>query len=176
MKIIKYFMLTLMTLVIINISSITANAAELDDEQRKIAEQIEQICEERWEECGVLPSVCIAQAYMESHIGKQCYANNLWGLYGGYRSFDSLDDGINEYIDIISGSGYYDNALWRTNSADVIDAIWYGGYCETSYGQYVGGVNWLIDEFALWKYDIKILENCNKKTSWSCNTWKQIKD
>jgi len=176
----KIISVVIMMVLIVSISfnySTTVNAAnhKLSDEQTEIAERISEICTERWQECGVLPSVCIAQAYLESHIGTYCYPNNLWGLHGGYKSYETLDDGINAYIDCIN-NGYYDDALWHTNSDYVIDAIWDGGYCTTPKSKYTGDVKWIIDEFNLTKYDSEILKNCNMKTSASCVTWKQIKE
>lgn len=147
----------------------------LNKEQEAIAKRISEICTERLEECGVLPSVCIAQVYLESHVGQQCYENNLWGLCGGYKSYDTLDDGINAYIDCIN-NGYYDDALWHTNPEYVINAIWDGGYCETAKAKYTGDVMWIIREFDLEKYDLVILKNCNMRTSESTITWKQIKE
>lgn len=178
---IKKLTLTVATIFIItfsllfNTQSVYASDYYLDDEQKEIAKKISEICTDRWEECGVLPSVCIAQAYMESHIGKYCYENNLWGLYGGYTSFDTLEDGINAYIDTIN-NGYYDEALWHTNSDYVIDAIWDGGYCTTDKDTYCGGVKWIIDEFDLTRYDKEILKNCYMRTYENCENWKYISE
>lgn len=177
----KKTMITVITTIVMlfglmnNTITTQASTYHLDEEQKYIAEEITRICTERWQECGVLPSVCIAQAYMESHIGKYCYKNNLWGLYGGYTSFDTLEDGINAYIDTIN-NGYYDDALWHTNPDYVIDAIWEGGYCTTDKSTYCGGVKWIIEEFDLTRYDKEILKNCYMCTYDNCETWKFIED
>ena len=115
----------------------------------------------------------IAQAYLESHISEKCYQNNLWGLCGGYRSYETRDDSINAYIDCIN-NGYYDKALWHTSPEYAINAIWDGGHCTTSKEVYVGDVLWIIDEFDLTKYDVTILKNCTMKTSDVCETWKHL--
>ena len=150
-----------------------AKSYELDETQSAIADRITEICTDNWEEKGVLPSVCIAQAYMESHIGQQCYENNLWGLYGGDKSFESLDVGIYEYLDIIN-NGRYNDALYHLDPSYQIGAIYDGGYCTADREHYVGSVNWNIDEFELTKYDKEIWENCIKKTSEESVTWKYI--
>ncbi|MBQ8218260.1 MAG: glucosaminidase domain-containing protein [Bacilli bacterium] len=176
----KKFIVTILTIMLvfsmIFSHTTTVNAAnyELSEEQLEIADRIAEICTERWEESGVLPSVCIAQAYLESHIGTYCYPNNLWGLHGGYKSYETLDDGINAYIDCIN-NGYYDNALWHTDPEYVINAIYDGGYCTTDKAVYTGNIMWIIEEFDLTRYDATILRNCNMKTYESCVTWKQIK-
>lgn len=168
-------MVLVLCLVLSLVPSYNVKAANLtlDDEQQEIAERIADICTENWQEYGVLPSVCIAQAYMESHIGKYCYSNNLWGLYGGYTSFDSLDEGIYEYLEIIN-NGYYDDALYRTDYVTQINAIYDGGYCEDSREHYVNGVLWIIEEFDLTRYDKEILQHCYMKTHATQETWKHI--
>ena len=157
----------------------TVNAEEaryvLDEQQAEIADRITEICTENWNEYGVLPSVCIAQAYMESHVGKECYANNLWGLYGGYTSFNSLDEGIYEYLEIIN-NGLYDDALYHLDSSYQINAIYDGGYCTASKEHYVGGINWIIDAFDLTSYDTEILKNCYMRPSNYYVTWKYVSE
>lgn len=171
----KIFTLLLcISLVLSTITIANAKSYALNEDQLEIADLIEQICTERWQESGVLPSVCIAQAYLESHIGKQCYKNNLWGLHGGYKSYDTIEDGINAYIDCIN-NGYYDNALWHTDPKYVINAIYDGGYCTTAKSKYVGSVLWIIKEFDLTQYDKTILKKCSMKTSDECETWKCIR-
>lgn len=165
-------MLTIMVLLIgFYPTEVQAANHKLDEEQTEIAEYLAEVCTDNWEEYGVLPSVCIAQAYMESHIGKYCYSNNLWGLYGGYTSFDSLEEGTYEYLEIIN-NGYYDDALYLTDYEKQINAIYDGGYCTSSREHYVGGIIWIIEEFDLTKYDQEIYENCYKKTSMTAKTWK----
>ena len=170
-----YTLLIILCLVLSNTMTINASNYNLDENQTEIAELISKICTERWEESGVLPSVCIAQAYLESHIVKHYYQNNVWGLHGGYKSYNTIEDGINAYIDCIN-NGYYDNALWHTDPTYVINAIYDGGYAETSKSKYVSNVLWIIKEFKLTDYDNEILKNCNMKTSNSFKTWKCIKE
>lgn len=173
----KLLVMLLAVVLVISTYSTPVNAESrftLDEEQSVIADRITEICTENWQEYGVLPSVCIAQAYMESHVGKHCYENNLWGLYGGYTSFDSIDDGIYEYLEIIN-NGLYDDALYHIDSTYQINAIYDGGYCTSSRDHYVGGIIWIIDAFDLTKYDAEILEHCSKKTYLEEETWKCIK-
>lgn len=172
----KFLMMLLTTCLLLGTMTVDVQAKEysLDDEQRAIAERITEICTENWEEYGVLPSVCIAQAYMESHVGKHCYENNLWGLYGGYTSFDSLDEGIYEYLEIIN-NGRYDDALYHIDPSYQLNAIYDGGYCTSSRDHYVGGCIWIVDSFDLTKYDAEILKNCTMKTYDGHETWKHIK-
>lgn len=179
MKNIKRTILTLclaLAMVLLPSIKVDAGTYHLNDEQKDIAKEIQKVCTENWQEYGILPSVCIAQAYMESHIGEVCYANNLWGLYGGYQSYDTLDDGIMAYLELLNSYDSYSNALWRIDYKAQIEAIYDGGYCTTSKDEYVGGIIWIIENFNLSSYDSEILKNCSMKTSDECETWKKIID
>lgn len=173
----KRILLTLILCMVLSIvPANTAHAASLSDEQTDVAEYLAEICTDNWEEYGILPSVCIAQAYMESHLGTYCYPNNLWGLYGGYTSFESLEDGTYEYLDILSSNDSYHDALYRINYESQINAIYDGGYCTDSREHYVNGIIWIIEEFNLTQYDQEIYRNCYMKTYADAVTWTYIND
>lgn len=128
------------------------HAEELTEKQKERAEIIAQICTENWEEYGCLPSVCIAQAMQESCLGEVCYPNNLWGLYGGYHSFDSLEDGVYGYMKVLN-NGLYDNALHNEEQDElyVISEIVKAGYCSDP--NYVSKITSLINTYNLSEYN-----------------------
>ncbi len=114
--------------------------------------------EKNWETYGSLPSVCIAQAFVESGIGNAGRANNLWGLGGGRYSYKSLKKGVYAYMQCINKSYYTrygstDTKSWKKQ----IRAILKGGYCVPAYGYY-NKVARVIKAYGLVKYDKKMFK------------------
>lgn len=122
----------------------------------------------------VLPSVCIAQSAVETGWGTagiMVKANAFFGIKAGgswtgkvyradtwevadgsaynttanFRAYDSLEDSVKDYFDLIANNSRYSNALsygtnksaWKTPK-ECISAIWSGGYAtDTLYVQKV---------------------------------------
>lgn len=116
---------------------VSAKSAELTKEQKKVADRVAEITAEKWEECGVLPSVAVAQTFVESSLGdNQVRKNNLWGLRPGgeYSSYANMEDGIYAYLEILN-NGLYDKALYKKDYKVQLQKILQGGY----YGEDDGG-------------------------------------
>ena len=55
--------------------------------------KIVDVCRNNYCIYGVYPSVCLAQAILESSLGDVCRPNNYWGLNQGKTCYASLEDG-----------------------------------------------------------------------------------
>ena len=86
----------------------------LTKDQWDRADTIAEIASDSYEEYGVLPSIAIAQAFIESTLGECCSGNNLWGINSGAESYSSLEDGVVRYLNVIN-NGCYDDALYERN-------------------------------------------------------------
>ena len=136
-------------------------ARELSKRQQERADIIADICEKEWDEYGVLPSVCIAQAFVESTLGEHCPNYNLWGICSGAVRYNSLSDGVYGYMKVIN-NGYYKDAPFCTDYKKQIRHILDGGYCQPE-GDYYHNAIWTIEHYHLDKYDQKMFKHQRKK-------------
>lgn len=139
---------------ILNIKEVAKKIRNFDDpNQQKNAETIARICVENWEKYGCLPSVAIAQAFVESTLGKHCPSgsNNLWGICSGAVSYSSIEDGVYGYMRVIN-NGYYKGAPHCKDYSTQISRILAGGYC-TPVGDYYSNAIWTIEHYQLYEYD-----------------------
>ena len=154
----KLLVLLLAGSVLLGSAPATTSQAALSKEQQKRMDTIYNIVstEKNWKTYGSLPSVCMAQAYVESGIGIAGRKNNLWGLGAGRSSYSTLKQGVYAYMQCINKSYYTrygatDTKSWKKQ----IRAILKGGYCVPAGGYYseVARVVKLLD---LEKYDKKM--------------------
>ncbi len=142
-----------------------ASAAEaFSKEQQKRVDTIYDVVskEKNWKTYGSLPSVCIAQAYVESTMGMAGNHNNLWGLGGGRYSYPTLKSGVYAYMKCINKSYYTrygatDTKSWKKQ----IQRILRGGYCVPA-GGYYAKVARVVKQFGLQKYDKKMFSEHKK--------------
>lgn len=115
------------------------------------ADNLAKACIENYEEYGVLPSVCIGQAYIESHIGvnhsKSDY--NWWGIASCNIGYSTFNDGVIGYLSTIN-NGYYPNAPFNTDPYSTISAIAPNYATSPTYQQ---DVTWAINAYNLTAYD-----------------------
>lgn len=105
---------------IILVLAILGNSARVEAStsvktERKM--KIVEVCRNNYCIYGVYPSVCLAQAILESSLGDVCRPNNYWGLNQGKTCYASLEDGVIAYLECIN-NGYYGNAPRATNYRD----------------------------------------------------------
>lgn len=131
------------------------------EEQQKRADVIAEICMDNWDEYGVLPSVAIAQAFVESTLGEHCNNYNLWGIESGARAYGSLEEGTYDYLKVIN-NGYYDNAPFCKDYSEQIYWILEGGYCQPV-GNYYENAIWTIEHYNLAEYDKKMFAEIKEK-------------
>ena len=138
------------------LQGVNTQAKSLSGTQEKKANKIVKICTKKYKKYGVLPSVCLGQAMVESGIGRRCRANNLWGLRCGRASYSSLENGTVAYLKCIN-NGYYKKAPFQKNYKKQVRAIVRGGYCEPA-GNYYYNVTKVIQSYNLTKYDKKMFK------------------
>lgn len=131
------------------------------EEQAEDAQTIADICIEHWEEYGCLPSVCIAQGWQESNLGKESNGYNWWGICSGAVSYDSLEEGVIGYMKVIN-NGYYEGAPFETDPSKQIRKILDGGYCQPE-GVHYSNIMWIIDYFDLTQYDDQLFAALEEK-------------
>lgn len=128
-----------------------------------------------------LPSVCIAQAALETGWGtsdmmakahayfgikaginwkgkvyssktKECYDGSTFTTITDlFRAYDSLEESVEDYYDLITSLGRYAFACNQTDSKTCIQAIWDGGYATDP--DYVQQVMAIINQYNLTQYD-----------------------
>lgn len=146
-----------------------AKCTELTREQKNTADKMAEVALKNWEKYGILPSVAVAQTFIESSLGvNQVRPNNLWGLRPGgkYASYKSFKDGAHAYFKVLS-NGLYDKALYKTDYRQQIWLILQGGY----YGEDDGGTIEeyyrdcidSIDKYGFDKYDKSLLLQIKKE-------------
>lgn len=155
-------MLLIITLLFCSVTTANANTTRsFTKEQQRIIDTIVEICSENWEKYGVLPSVCITQAFIESTLGEHCSGYNLWGINSGKESYSSLEAGVYRYLEVIN-NGYYDKALFCKNASIQIKHILDGGYCQPI-GDYYEDALWTFETYDLTKYDKQMFKQIAKK-------------
>lgn len=131
----------------------TAHARTFTEEQQALVDLIVEISVDSYEEYGILPSVAISQAFVESTLGERCRNNNLYGIRGG--EYDTHEASILAYMDLMQ-SERYAGARHIENPREQIEYILDAGYCPDE--GYADDVDWTIREYDLEKYDNIIFE------------------
>lgn len=165
----KIIAITLSMILFMNPMTVFAKSTELTEKQKETASKVAEVVSGKWEEYGVLPSVAVAQTFVESSLGvNQVRPNNLWGLRPGgeYSSYRNLNDGIHAYLKILN-NGLYDNALYKKEYEVQLQKILEGGY----YGEDDGGTIEeyykdcvdSIRDYHFEQYDKKLFKRLRKK-------------
>ena len=136
--------------------TVDAATRTFTDSQQRNADYIAEVVSNNWDEYGVLPSVAIAQAFMESNLGDHCPPNNLWGIHAGRVSYPTLEHGIYKYMEVIN-NGYYEGAPGKTCYYEQLQIILDGGYC-IPVGNYYKDAIWIIENYDLYEYDRQMFE------------------
>ena len=144
----------------------TTPCQALSKKQWRRADIIAEVAAENYEQYGVLPSVAIAQAFIESTLGERCSGNNLWGINSGRESYSSLENGVMRYLRVIN-NGCYPGAPFERNYGRQITKIIAGGYCEPA-GPYISDVVWSIERYNFDRYDKMIPALYTLKYSKEC--------
>lgn len=159
--------ISLLLVLAIMLSSIGSAEAysypQLSKEQKRLADNIAKECSELWEQYGVLPSVCVAQAFTESSLGKKNPANNYWGIRTGgkYLPYSSLEAGARKYCSVINLS-YYKGAPFKKDYSTQLRIILDGGYCYNP-GSYYERTIGAIKTYGFDKYDKQLFDKIKAK-------------
>lgn len=109
----------------------------------------------------MLPSVCIAQAFVESTLGEHCSHYNLWGLASGKLHYDSLQDGVYGYMNCINNQ-YFVSATFKENWQEQSSIIAANGYCIPKDGYYEK-IAWTIENYELYEYDRQMFQDIKRE-------------
>ena len=153
-------------LVLILSMMVTTPCKALSKKQWERADVIAEVAAENYEQYGVLPSVAVAQAFIESTLGKHCSGNNLWGINSGAEHYSSLESGTMRYLRVIN-NGCYPGAPFESNYSKQITKIISGGYCEPA-GPYISNVIWSIRHYNFDRYDKMVPDLYTLKYSKKC--------
>lgn len=141
--------------------TVTAQSRTLTQSQKRNADIIAKIAMDNWDTYGVLPSVAVAQAFIESTLGDRCNGYNLWGIASGAISYGSLYEGTIGYLRVIN-NGYYKGAPFQKNYNVQLRKILDGGYCQPE-GNYHSNAMWSISTYNFDKYDKKMFKQIKKE-------------
>ncbi|MDO4903217.1 MAG: LysM peptidoglycan-binding domain-containing protein [Limosilactobacillus sp.] len=145
---------------------------------------------ETWKQYGVLPSVTVAQAAVESAWGNSAPANNMFGIKGSYngqsvslrtrevingksvyiydnfRAYPSRNESIEDHGRFLAVNPRYNNLLWDTNYVSVTNKLKADGYATDPY--YASTLQSIIRSFNLTQLDNIAIANksvdVNKQT------------
>lgn len=130
---------------------ITKKDTTLKGVRKERADRIAKICINNYKKYGVLPSVCVGQAFQETGIGTAYNNGNLWGIcsnrYGGYAS---IEEGCLKYLRVIN-NGYYKGAPFNKSYSSTLRKI-APNYCPDN-PNYASEVISLIEKYNLTDYD-----------------------
>ena len=157
----KKIIFTLLIAVMIY-SPLHVNASELTEKQKENADRIAQIASDNYDTYGVLPSIAVAQAFIESTLGDfPSNSHNYFGICAGDIGYSSFYDGVIGYLKVIN-NGRYEGALFNSSYSDSMLHILNGGYCQPV-GDYYSKAIWSIEHYGFYEYDIKLFEVQKKK-------------
>lgn len=129
----------------------------------------------------ILPSICIAQSALETGWGTSnlmIKANAFFGIKAGkswrgkvyssktsecydgvnfttikalFRAYDSLEDSVTDYFDLICNNKRYAGAVGKTDARECITAIKEGGYATDP--DYIAKIMDIVNKYDLTRYD-----------------------
>ena len=124
----------------------------LSTSRKNTADAIADICIEEWETYGILPSVAIGQAFVESGLGSG--GSNLFGVNG--CSGLGPVSATYRYLQCLHNGFFKGRAAWKDSPEDQMYYILERGfYCagEYPYGRYYNNVIQSIYRYGWDKYD-----------------------
>lgn len=145
----------------------------------------------------VIPSVCIAQAALETGWGtsslmvkanayfgikwtkgcgykaynsktREVYDGNSTTITAAFRAYNSLEESVADYFDLITGLNRYKAACNQTDARATIKAIKDGGYATDP--NYVASVMSIIEKYNLTQYDNISAESVEYYPKYTGNT------
>ena len=100
---------------------------------------------------GVLASMKIAQAILESAWGTSELATKANSLFGDFRAYDSWESSIADHAEFVMSEERYAHILGMTDYMEACRAIHAAGYADDP--DYSNKLIKLIQEYNLYEYD-----------------------
>lgn len=173
----KLFVTLAILLTVLCQMSTISHATCTEGTRKEREERIAKVCIKYWDKYGVLPSVCLAQAWEESTLGKNCPNYNLWGKTH-WSYVDNLEAGVLQYLRCIN-NGYYKNAPFKRNFNEQLGIILDSGYCygQSSGGSYHRACQSLYRRFNLGRFDHLVgKKNTNRVSKYSKKELKKLRE
>ncbi|NMB26700.1 MAG: glycoside hydrolase family 73 protein [Tissierellia bacterium] len=150
--------------------------------KNKFIERVAKVAIEGYGEYGILPSLTIAQAILESDWGNKHIENNIFGIKAGsswkgkvairktkewdgkkyitkearFRAYDSFEYSIRDYLKLIGESKRYEKVKGAKDYKEASRLIYEAGYAtDPKYSQKLIDI---IEEYKLYDYDQKVKE------------------
>lgn len=92
---------------------------------------------------------------------REVYSGKNYNIRDKFRAYDTVDESIEDYYDLIGKSSRYANAIGKTNPRVVITAIKNGGYATDP--NYIPIILSIIDKYGLTKFDACMNNTKSKK-------------
>ncbi|MBZ2175137.1 glucosaminidase domain-containing protein [Schnuerera sp. xch1] len=164
--------------------------------KKEFIEVVGKAAQENYREYGILPSLVIAQAILESGWGDKAIENNIFGIKAGsywtgkitiretkewdgckyfnkkakFRAYDSIKDSIRDYLELIGKSKRYKRIKEAKDYREAVKFIYEAGYAtDPKYGDKLIQI---IEYNKLYQYD-KIQEPLSP---WAVEAWEWAMD
>ena len=161
--------------------------------KNKFIERVAKVAMEEYDEYGILPSLTIAQAILESSWGNKHIENNIFGIKAGnswkgkvairktkewdgkkyivkeakFRAYDSFEDSIRDYLKLIGRSKRYEKVKGAKDYKEASRLIYEAGYAtDPKYSQKLIDI---IEGYKLYEYDQKAKKQ--PISSWAKIAW-----
>ncbi|MBS4022805.1 MAG: glucosaminidase domain-containing protein [Dethiobacter sp.] len=166
-------------LVVALIFGISKGLSYLSAQRQEFIDQIAPAAMEGYNQYGILPSLTISQAILESGWGKYHISNNLFGIKATsswtgevairttkeyingqwvtieakFRAYPSFAESIIDYIRLIGTTSRYSGVLTASDYKEAAMRVWLAGYATDP--QYPQKLVSIIESYNLDQYDIK---------------------
>lgn len=147
-------------------------------DKKKFIERIAKVAVKNYEIYGILPSLVIAQAILESGWGKKAIENNIFGIKAGsswrgkvvtretrewdgdkyvikkskFRAYDSIEDSIMDYLNLVGNTKRYEKVRNAKDYKEAARLIYEAGYATDP--EYADKLIDIIEKNSLYQYDL----------------------
>ena len=163
-------------------------------DKKQFIERVSKVAKEGYDEYGILPSLTIAQAILESGWGVKHIGNNIFGIKAGgswtgkvvvrktkewdgrkyiikeagFRNYDSFEDSIRDYLKLIGRAKRYEKVKQAKGYKEACRFIYECGYATDP--KYSDKLINIIEGNRLYEYD-KNSTGKDSVSSWAVESW-----
>ncbi len=174
-------------LIVALVYGVTRGVGYLSAQRQAFIDEIAPGAIDGYREYGILPSLTIAQAILESNWGKSHIENNLFGMKAGqgwkgkvvyrktkeytggkwitvtaaFRAYDSFADSVKDHSRLLASLSRYRAVLTAADYKEAAMRVWQGGYATDP--NYPAKLVKIIEAYGLDKYDQQAKEALKPK-------------
>lgn len=156
--------------------------------KEEFIERVGNVAQKGYTKYKILPSLVIAQAALESGWGNYAIENNIFGIKAGpswkgkvalrrtkewngnryvikeagFRAYDSIEDSIKDYLELVGQSKRYEKVRQANNYKEAVRYIYEAGYATDP--DYSNKLISIIESNRLYEYD-------NIASFWAKEAW-----